>query len=131
MIRKDQPLADARGQSPTKDNLDFLADKLFDEPIKDTSESQSLSAEAHRLQEEVRQKETEIMKLEENSIETLNSAFIVLRRFSDIIEADDFIEDSRRRIQHARPDERVRVICDVLQSTSTLIDIVEARRWGQ
>lgn len=93
-------------------------------------EKRRLQEENYRLLEEVRQKDDELKELEDDSVKTLNSAFVVLRRFPDVIDADDFIEDSRLRIQHARPEDRVYVIRDVLRSTSTLIDVIEAKRWG-
>jgi molecular chaperone DnaK (HSP70) len=93
---------------------------------------QSLSAEViKRLREDAHQKEAELKEIEDESIATLNDAFDVLQRFSDVIEADDFIEDSRRRIDQARPDERTRTILDVLRSTSKLIDVVDLKRWRQ
>jgi predicted nuclease with TOPRIM domain len=93
-------------------------------------ETRRLREEHQRLQDEVWKKEDELKELEDESIKTLNAAFGFLRRFSDVIEADDFIEDSHHRIQHARPDERVHVILDVLHSTSTLIDVIDSRRRG-
>ena len=84
-----------------------------------------------KLHQRLLQKEDERRKLEDESIETLNTAFTFLRRFSEVIEADDFIEYSRRRIDQARPDDRTHVILDVLRSTSTLINVVEAQGWEQ
>ena len=94
-------------------------------------ERRRLQEEHKRLREENRQKEAELKELEDESISTLNDAFDVLQCFSDIIAADDFIEDSRRRIDQARPDERTRTILDVLRSTSKLIDVVDLKRWRQ
>jgi vacuolar-type H+-ATPase subunit I/STV1 len=94
-------------------------------------ERRRLQEEHQRLREENRQKEAELKELEDESISTLNDAFDVLQRFSDVIEADNFIEDSRLRIDRARPDERTRTILDVLRSTSVLIDVVGSKRWGQ
>jgi hypothetical protein len=90
-------------------------------------EKRRLQEEHQRLREENRQKEDELKELEAESIATLNDAFDVLKRFSDVIEADDFIEDSRRRIDQARPNERTPTILDVLRSTSTLIDVIGSR----
>jgi hypothetical protein len=90
-----------------------------------------LQEEHQLLLEETRQKEDELKELVDESINTLNDAFNVLRSFSDVIAADHFIEDSRRRIDQARPDERTHVIRDVLRSTSTLMDIMGSRRRGQ
>jgi vacuolar-type H+-ATPase subunit I/STV1 len=127
-----------KAENPVSTSLDerYQAYSTYKRGLKDigdllTEETpQSLSEEVLRLQDEVRQKDDELRELEDESIKTLDSAFIVLRRFSDVLEADDFIEDSRHRIQHARPDERVHVILDVLQSTSALIDVIDSRRWG-
>jgi dynactin complex subunit len=94
-------------------------------------ERSRLQEEHRRLKEEVRQKEDELKKLEDESIKTLNSAFTFLQRFSEVIEADDFIEDSRRRIHQARAEDRVRVIRDVLRSTSALMDVIDSRRREQ
>ena len=92
----------------------------------------SIEEEKRQLLEEhqrLLQKEDERRKLENESIKTLNTAFTFLRRFSEVIEADDFIEYSRRRIDQAQPDDRTHVIIDVLRSTSALINVVEAQGW--
>ncbi len=94
-------------------------------------EKHRLQEEHRRLQEEVRQKENELKALEDESIRTMNSAFTVLRRFSEVIEADDFIEDCRYRIKHARPEDRAHVIRDVMRSTSTLMGVIDSLRRGQ
>lgn len=80
-------------------------------------ERRRLQKEQQRLRGEIRQKEAELKETEGESIATLNDAFDVLQRFSDVIEADDFIEDSRRRIDQARPEDRMHTILDVLRST--------------
>jgi hypothetical protein len=120
----------ASGRRPS---LPEVAVALQDSSSATTKINLSVEDEKRRLLEEhqrLRQKEDELRELENDSIKTLNAAFIVLQRFSDVIEAEDFIEDSRLRIEHARPDERVHVILDVLHSTSTLIDVIDSRRRG-
>jgi len=107
--------------SSTPEKINFSVDE----------ERRRLQEEHQRLIEEVRQKEDELKDLEGESIKTLNAAFVFLRRFSDVIEADDFIEDSRLRIEHARPEDRVHIIRDVLRSTSTLMNIIDSWRQGQ
>jgi hypothetical protein len=121
----------ASGRRPS---LPEVAVTLQDSSNATTEINLSVDEERRRLQEEyhrLRQKEDELKELENESISTLDDAFDVLQRFSDVIDADDFIEDSRRRIDQARPDERTRTILDVLRSTSKLIDVVDLKRWRQ